>query len=370
MFDAIYGFLRGAVGFSLLVAGGTILLSHPKERGLRAFAALYLACGALFTMSALDPLARLPLDLDNLLFQTLIFVLGWSLLEMALYLFGNERHRGSRRRLVAAGLAYEAALVLLPLLDYVLKLEPAIRNVEDGLARGPIHAAAAVAAYAWPIAATAVSLAIARWQPGDLSGGRPESRRFLAALAGVGVFLAAILVFLALSLRVPYRVGHLLLEIILVALYFYVVKNPRVLTKLRTEIGKEHERRLVLGDEEAADIARKLESLVRSMEFIGDEKLDLRSLAARIGVPAYRLSSYFGSRLATTFPAWRNKQRIAYVKRRMTERPDLTILEISVEAGYTSKATFNTQFSRSEGMSPSEFRRKLANGLEKVHAAE
>ncbi len=360
MFDAIYDFLRGAVGFSFLVAAGTILLSHPKERGLRAFGALYLACGALFTMSALDPIARLPLDLDNLVFQGLIFTLGYSLLEMALYLFGNERHKGGRRRLVATGLAYESALVIVPLLDYLLKLEPSLRNVEDGLARGPIHAAAAMGAYAWPISAAAAALAIARWRPGDLSGHHPESRRFLATLGAIGVLLAAIFAFLVFSLRTPYRIGHLLLELVLLACYFYVVRNPRVLTRLRAEIGKEHERRLVLGDAEAAAIDRKLAELIRSMEFIGDEKLDLRSLAERIGVPAYRLSSYFGSRLSTTFPAWRNSQRIAFVRRRMAERPDLTILEIAMEAGYTSKATFNTQFSRIEGMSPSEFRRKLA----------
>ncbi len=357
MFDALYEYFRGAAGFGILFAGLSSLAAHPKERGLRAFGALYLACGALFTLSALDPIARLPLDLDNLALQTLIFVLGYALLEMTLYLFGSERHRGSRARLVTAGLAYAAALVLLPLLDYALGLEPSIVNVEDGLARGPIHAIAATAAYAWPIAASFVSFLIARWQPADLSGSRPDSRRFLLALGGIGVLISFIFVCLALSLRVPYRVGHLLLEAVLLACALAVTKHPRALMRIREEIGKEHERRVVIGNDEAELIERKLETLIRSPEFIRDEKLDLRSLARRLGVPAYRLSLYFGSRLSTTFPAWRNALRIDYVRRRMAERPDLTILEIALEAGYTSKATFNAQFSRLVGMSPSEFRR-------------
>jgi AraC-like DNA-binding protein len=43
----------------------------------------------------------------------------------------------------------------------------------------------------------------------------------------------------------------------------------------------------------------------------------------------------------------------------MAERPDLTILEISLEAGYRSKASFNEQFGKIVGMSPSEYRRSL-----------
>jgi AraC-like DNA-binding protein len=40
----------------------------------------------------------------------------------------------------------------------------------------------------------------------------------------------------------------------------------------------------------------------------------------------------------------------------MVERPELSILEISIEAGYKSKTAFNAQFSKIVGMSPSEYR--------------
>ena len=58
-----------------------------------------------------------------------------------------------------------------------------------------------------------------------------------------------------------------------------------------------------------------------------------------------------------------------YVLVRMAERPDLTILDISLEAGYRSKATFNEQFTRIVGMNPSEYRRCLsATAAEKATA--
>lgn len=47
----------------------------------------------------------------------------------------------------------------------------------------------------------------------------------------------------------------------------------------------------------------------------------------------------------------------------MAERPDLAILGISLEAGHTSKATFGNQLPRIEGMSPNEYRHKIAVGV-------
>lgn len=359
MFDALYEYLRGATGFSLIVGGVSLRLANAKERGPRAFGALCLAVGALFSMSALDSVARLPVDLDNLVFQGLMLVLGLAVLDVSLYVFGQERHSGDRRRLARSGMAYEAALVLLPLLDYALGWGPSFGNVEDGLVRGPLHAVAMGAAYLWPIAATIVSICIARWKPADVASSHPESRRLIAAFRSINLVLAAILASLLLSLRLPYRLGHLALELILLAMYFYVVKNPRALMRLRSEIEKEHGRRLSLGEEEAALIERRLAAIAAKRELVLDEGFDLRKLAELLGLPSYRLSAFFGSRLGTSFPAWRNRLRVDYVRERMAERPDLTILDISLEAGYRSKASFNEQFGKIVGMSPSEYRRSL-----------
>jgi len=359
MFDALYECLRGAIGFSLIVGGASLRLAHAKERGLGAFGGLCLAVGALFSMSALDSFARLPVDLDNLVFQSLMLVLGLAVIDISLYVFGPERNSGGRKRLARAGAAYAAALAVLPLLDYALGLGSSIANVEDGLVRGPVHAAATNAAYLWPIAATIASIRIARWKPADVASTHPESRRLIIAFRAILLVLAAILASLFLSLRIPYRLAHLVLELLLLAMYFYVVKNPRALMRLRAEIEKEGGRRLSLGEEEAALIEKRLEGIAEKREIVLDEGFDLRRLAELLGLPAYRLSAFFGSRLGTSFPAWRNRLRIDYVRERMAERPDLTILEISLEAGYRSKASFNEQFGKIAGMSPSEYRKTL-----------
>lgn len=359
MLDALYYYLKGAMSFSLMIAGLSSLLGNRTERGLRAFGCLYMAVGALFTMSALDPIVRLPMVLDNVVYQALLLVVGLSLINLSLYLFGNERSPGAARRLAWGGIAYQTALVVIPLLDFLSRQAPAVTNIEDSLVRGPLHAIAAQAGYAWPIVATLCALAIARWTPADVMAEKPEARHLRIGFCILVPLFMEILVSLAFSLKHAYRAGQLVLEALLLAWSLYIATKPRSLVRLRSEIGEEHARRLSLDASEAALIEKRLAGLSARREIALLEGLDLKRLAAHVGIPAYRLSVYFSTCLGTTFPVWRNRLRMEYVLERMAERPDLTILEISLEAGYRSKATFNDQFSRIVGMSPSEYRQGL-----------
>lgn len=360
MTDALYHYLEGSMGFGLVTCGLLALISKGNGKSPRALGRLYIAVGCLFSMSALGPIGRLSMTLDNLVYQALMLVVGLSLIDLALYLFGDERRSGTGRRLMAAGVAFEAALVILPLLDYLQGQGALVLNIEDGLPRGRLHALAIQAGYAWPIIATVAAPALARWRPRDVMAEHPGTRLFVRGCLFLVPLFTLILVSLSLSLELPYRLGQLLLQVLLLGFFMYVARDPSFLLRLRTEIGEEHSRRLNLSPDEIALIEERLSSLTARLEIMLDESLDLKKLAGHVGVPAYRLSIYFSSRLDTTFPAWRNRQRIDYVLGRMAERPDLTILDISLEAGYRSKATFNEQFAKIVGMSPSEYRRSLS----------
>jgi AraC-like DNA-binding protein len=320
---------------------------------------MYVIIGILFSWSSLDPFIRLPADIDNLAQQALLWALGVFLLDIVLYLFGNERNVGGRKVLLRASAVWAVALVLLPLLDYALGLEPRFANVEDGLIRRPLHAFAVSAGYLWPIASAFAAIGLARWNPLDAGGDRPASRLLRSVLAVIALILAWTLGSLMLSYRLQYRLGQLALEFFLLGWYFSIVANPGSLMLLRGEISKEHEKRLQLGESEINLVEERLARITEHLELILDESFDLKKLSDLIGIPSYRLSAFFGTRLATSFPAWRNRIRIEFIRTRMAERPDLSILEISLQAGYRSKASFNQQFSRLVGMSPSKYRKSL-----------
>lgn len=356
MFESLYFFFRGAIGFSLIVAGLSFVLSPKRERSLHAFGALFAAIGALFTWSALDPVLRFQVDVDTFFYLILLYVVSQSFLEIALFLFGNERHKGQKRKAYIVGAACYGALFILSFLDYLFSRATEVRSIEDSLVRGPIHEAVSLAAYAWPIGVIVIALRIARWQPSDVSQAYPETRRLIHGLRYIAFLLLLALFAMLMEFRLLYRIAHLSLELSLLVGYFLIIRHPDTFLRVRAQIGREHARKFTLSKEDSAKIHAALLAFVSDPTILGDEDLDLPMLAERIGVPSYRLSHYFNAKLSTTFSTWMNTQRIAYVRKRMLERPDLGILEIALEAGYKSKTTFNTQFARIVGMSPSEYR--------------
>jgi AraC-like DNA-binding protein len=108
---------------------------------------------------------------------------------------------------------------------------------------------------------------------------------------------------------------------------------------------------------ESAMIRERVDKAIDDPGVLGNPDLDIRSLAAIVKMPPYRLSIWFNACLETSFPAWLNARRIELAKRLMIEHPGRTIIDIAMEAGYASKSAFNEQFKRATGSSPSEWRR-------------
>jgi AraC-like DNA-binding protein len=65
-------------------------------------------------------------------------------------------------------------------------------------------------------------------------------------------------------------------------------------------------------------------------------------------------------RFGTGFNDLVNEARIAYAKALLSDPSSSgsTILDIAYEAGFNSKTTFYALFKKSEGLTPSEFRRQ------------
>lgn len=362
MVDFLYEFLRTALAAGIVMGGATMAFAQGADRGRILFGRLNMLAGGLFMFSALSARVVLPVDLDNLSYQTLMFAQGLAVLDIILFLFGGERREGGKRVSIIVGAAYCGLLTVIPMLDYALGLRATVGNVEDGFLRAPFHAGALAAAYAWPIGAATTGLVLARWKLRDVEGSHRESRLMAGALGVLLPLLVAALVGLALEWKAFYRIDQLALQAFLILGHLYVTRNPRAVELLRDEIGEEHVRRLSLSESEMARIDGRLAAIVEEGSLLRDENFGLQGLAEAIGLPAYRLSAYFSRRLSSSFPAWRNARRIDFVKARMAERPDMTILDISLEAGYRSKASFNDQFQRLVGMSPSEYRKRLQAG--------
>ena len=85
-------------------------------------------------------------------------------------------------------------------------------------------------------------------------------------------------------------------------------------------------------------------------------KLNIMELAMAVGTNRTYISNYINQQLHTTFYEYVNKWRVEHAKELLAST-DLSLEDISVEAGFNSLSSFRRYFIRSAGMTPMAFRR-------------
>jgi AraC-like DNA-binding protein len=98
--------------------------------------------------------------------------------------------------------------------------------------------------------------------------------------------------------------------------------------------------------------------------------LTLSQLAASIHVSPHNLSEVINMKLGKTFYDLVNEYRIAEVKEALLDpsKRHLKILALAYEAGFNSKASFNTIFKQLTHATPSEFRKNAPGNLDSPEA--
>lgn len=113
-----------------------------------------------------------------------------------------------------------------------------------------------------------------------------------------------------------------------------------------------------------ADDSRLLARLAAEMtreRLYRQDGLTITAVAARLGVPEYRLRRAINQGLgARNFNAYLNEFRIAEAKSALgdPEQRDVPVLTIALDAGFGSLAPFNRAFRAETGCTPTEFRAK------------
>lgn len=108
-------------------------------------------------------------------------------------------------------------------------------------------------------------------------------------------------------------------------------------------------------------LADALHRAMTEQQVYRSEDLSVASLAARLGVPEYRLRRLINGRLGhRNFNAYVNGFRLDEARRALAdpalrERP---VLSIALDAGFQSIGPFNRAFKAATGLTPTEFRRE------------
>jgi AraC-like DNA-binding protein len=115
-----------------------------------------------------------------------------------------------------------------------------------------------------------------------------------------------------------------------------------------------------LDDQEAAEFARKLESLMTDDEVFRDSALTLQMLADPLGATPHLLSQVLNVRIGKSFYVFVNSYRAEALKLALADRSkrERGVLELAMEVGFNSKSTLNSFFKRHTGLTPTEYRKQ------------
>lgn len=106
-------------------------------------------------------------------------------------------------------------------------------------------------------------------------------------------------------------------------------------------------------------ILEKFKKLVKEDMIHLDPECKLGYVSNMIGVRSDQLSQVINTSYRKRFNDVINEYRIEYSKELMKE--DMTMLDISLESGFSSKSSFYTYFKRITGISPAQYKKKCMN---------
>lgn len=105
-------------------------------------------------------------------------------------------------------------------------------------------------------------------------------------------------------------------------------------------------------------IKDRLEEWIAQRGFL-NARLTIIQLSKIIGINRTYLSNHINSTYGLNFNLWVNHLRIEEAKQLIKQSPKRNLSEIAEQIGFTDLAHFSKQFKLQEGVSPSEWRKKM-----------
>lgn len=183
-------------------------------------------------------------------------------------------------------------------------------------------------------------------------------RRTFILLTGGGLLVLAVsLAGLLVSARFSPLPPIVLTTLLLLTLFVIFCRNPYLFRVLREAIEEAPYRRCQLTASVADEIGARLQQLMETEERYRDSTLSLPSLAEAVGVTPHQLSEYLNQNRGLGFARFVSRYRVTATQDMLLKQPSKAVLDIALEAGFSSKSTFNSAFAEQVGMTPSAWRR-------------
>jgi AraC-like DNA-binding protein len=191
-----------------------------------------------------------------------------------------------------------------------------------------------------------------------------ELQRFMVALVAALATVTTLRVVIAIQAAAgaPFRSGVAYMLVLTAVfgvtslLIFLSLHYPHLLTSPATHVKYA---RSNLDPDELEILERRFTDLFQNEKPYLRREISVAELSAMLEVAPRQISQLVNARFGTNLPAYINQCRVRYAAELLLGAPDKPIKIVMFEAGFTSKNTFNREFLRNTGISPTDYRRSL-----------
>ncbi|TGK12594.1 helix-turn-helix domain-containing protein [Leptospira fletcheri] len=123
------------------------------------------------------------------------------------------------------------------------------------------------------------------------------------------------------------------------------------------DLSKPVSRKSTVSSLEVDRLVSRIRALIEEERIFLKNSLKEEHLAKELGIGVHQLSEIINVEFKTSFPSLLNYYRIEEAKKLLGQSPKLTVTEVRVKSGFSSKSAFNLEFKKLTGLSPNGYRR-------------
>lgn len=117
----------------------------------------------------------------------------------------------------------------------------------------------------------------------------------------------------------------------------------------------------LLDEQTRSTILSLVQDQVTTKALFRNNELTLATLAEQVGVSVHHLSETLNQYGGKNFNRFINEFRVAEVCEQLAHNNDRNLIDLAMDAGFSSKSSFNAIFKKLTGKTPSVYRRQLAD---------
>ncbi|NVK21526.1 MAG: AraC family transcriptional regulator [Kangiellaceae bacterium] len=199
-----------------------------------------------------------------------------------------------------------------------------------------------------------------------LSSYNPDVFKWLWSLTAFFVIFWGLVIFFNYISRIP-SINLIAYAILVLMVYFIgfvqwrnpsifhiqkLDKQPEIKTKPDTSEG-------LLDQEMRSSILQEVKEKVKKEALYRNSELTLATLAEYIGVSVHHLSETLNQQGGKNFNQFINEYRVAEVCEQLKQKNKRNLIDLALDAGFSSKSSFNATFKKLTGKAPSVYRQEI-----------